>query len=78
MLLAGLGGRTTLMLSETSNLMAVSTLNRMVQQLDDVHEDLRTVQNLTNSLRVRAVDLNSGTLPSTKRAANLYIFNTTH
>ncbi|CAB3239034.1 unnamed protein product [Arctia plantaginis] len=58
--LYGLGGRTTLMLSETSNLMAVSTLNRMVQQLDDVYEDLRTVQNLTNSLRVRAVDLNSG------------------
>lgn len=49
-------------LGEFSRAVSVTTLNRMVQQLDDVHADLIVVHNLTKVLRQRAEQLNAGTL----------------
>lgn len=47
-------------LGEFSKAVSVTTLNKMVQQLDSVQDDLRTVQNVTAQLRYNAERLNSG------------------
>lgn len=44
-----------------SRALSVTKLNQMVQDLDSVQEKLRTVQELTAKLRVKAEELNSGT-----------------
>ncbi|KAJ0177504.1 hypothetical protein K1T71_007513 [Dendrolimus kikuchii] len=47
-------------LSEFSRAVSVTSLNNMVQRLDEVQADLRTVQNLTATLRTEADELNAG------------------
>lgn len=47
-------------LGEYSRAVSVTTLNNIVQQLDEVQADLRTVQHLTSELRLKAEELNAG------------------
>ncbi|KAM3960565.1 prominin-like protein [Aphomia sociella] len=57
-LLTGTGMAVSVQLGEFSHAVSVTTLNKMVQKLDDVQADLRTVQQLTSTLRFNADKLN--------------------
>ncbi|XP_059051496.1 prominin-like protein [Achroia grisella] len=59
-LLTGAGMAVSVQLGEFSNAVSVTTLNKMVQQLDGVQADLQKVQQLTSTLRFKAEQLNTG------------------
>ncbi|XP_052750480.1 prominin-like protein isoform X2 [Galleria mellonella] len=59
-LLTGAGMAVSVQLGEFSHAVSVTTLNKMVQQLDGVQADLRAVQHLTATLRFKAEQLNTG------------------
>ncbi|CAH0579548.1 unnamed protein product [Chrysodeixis includens] len=59
-MLYSIGVTASVKLGEFSRAVSVTTLNKMVQQLDDVQADLRSVQSLTATLRHKAEQLNSG------------------
>ncbi|XP_073945708.1 LOW QUALITY PROTEIN: prominin-like protein [Choristoneura fumiferana] len=59
-LLTSSGLTVSVHLGEFSRAVSVTTLNKMVQQLDAVQADLRTVHNVTSVLRYNAERLNTG------------------
>ncbi|KAI8436361.1 hypothetical protein MSG28_004393, partial [Choristoneura fumiferana] len=61
-LLTSSGLTVSVHLGEFSRAVSVTTLNKMVQQLDAVQADLRTVHNVTSVLRYNAERLNTGQL----------------
>lgn len=71
MLDAGSGLTVSMHLGEFSRAVSVTTLNKMVQQLDGVQADLRTVHNVTSVLRYNAERLNTGTHTHTQTLRTL-------
>ncbi|XP_050560877.1 prominin-like protein isoform X4 [Spodoptera frugiperda] len=59
-MLYGIGVTASVKLGEFSRAVSVTTLNKMVQQLDEVQDNLRTVHVLTAQLRLKADHLNTG------------------
>lgn len=59
-MLYGIGVTASVKLGEFSRAVSVTTLNKMVQQLDEVQANLRTVHVLTAQLRLKADHLNTG------------------
>ncbi|XP_072931610.1 prominin-like protein isoform X2 [Epargyreus clarus] len=59
-MLTASGHMVSLKLGEFSRASSVTTLNRLVQQLDAVRDDLRAVHNVTAELRADADTLNAG------------------
>lgn len=63
-MVAGAGALVSGKLGQFSHAVSVTVLNQMVQQLDGVQADLRSVQRLTTTLRFKAEQLNTGNCPT--------------
>ncbi|XP_047023839.1 prominin-like protein isoform X2 [Helicoverpa zea] len=59
-MLYSIGVTASVKLGEFSRAVSVTTLNKLVQQLDGVREQLRSVHALTATLRAKAEELNTG------------------